>query len=473
MSLVEKVEQRINAVRLIQPQDTIIVAVSGGPDSVALLHVLYILSASYQWKLVIAHFNHMFRRDESDEEARFVQKIASNLKLPSEILQFDVPAFIKETNMNAQAAARLKRYEFLHDVAIKYHAQKIALAHHADDQAETIMMRMIRGTSGSGLSGIPERRIEKKVELIRPLLRIYKTEIENFCQENQFNYCVDSSNQKRTYFRNQIRMDVLPFLQSFNRQVNHSLNQLSDILTQEDEYMHIHTLEACKSIVSMHELHAGFSRIKFVQLPVAIQRRLIKWVISQLIMEHDVLDFQALERIRTAIHQTSKTTLQLNVHKHLTFYKEYDDVGFSKLPCTHQDYSYIVHIPQQKLTLIEARMIVQCELHNHYSQDANHFLSNHPNHAAYFDLEQVEFPLEIRNRRWGDRIQPSGLVGTKKVKDLFIDNKIPPSLRGKLPLLIDAKGQLLWIPFVRRSRHAFIQQSTKQILAISFHHSLD
>ncbi len=161
-SLSAKIERYIRDETLIEPGDGVVVAVSGGPDSVALLHLLFALSDRYGWRLVVAHVNHGFRGLESDREAELVSELAQRLGLPLASTYIDMPRYIEETGLNTQAAAREKRYAFLLDTAARYQARRIALAHHADDQAETVMMRMLRGTGPSGLAGIPIRRKEKK-----------------------------------------------------------------------------------------------------------------------------------------------------------------------------------------------------------------------------------------------------------------------------------------------------------------------
>ncbi|WP_260115400.1 tRNA lysidine(34) synthetase TilS [Paenibacillus hexagrammi] len=160
--LAAKVELNIREHQLIKRGNAVVVAVSGGPDSVALLHILFVLSGKYDWKLIVGHVNHSFRGAESDAEADYVAGLAAELGLPCEVGVIDMPAYIEEHGANTQAAAREKRYEFLHGVAARYKADCIALAHHADDQAETILMRLLRGTGPSGLAGMSERRSEKK-----------------------------------------------------------------------------------------------------------------------------------------------------------------------------------------------------------------------------------------------------------------------------------------------------------------------
>jgi tRNA(Ile)-lysidine synthase len=470
MNLVGKVEHRINEIKLIQPQDKIVVAVSGGPDSVALLHVLVQLSSIYEWKLLIAHVNHKFRGTESDLEAEFVRELAVSLQLPYEIAEIDVPTYMIQSSLNAQTAAREKRYEFLYQLASLHHAQKIALAHHADDQAETMIMRMIRGTSPTGLVAIPERRTEKKVELIRPFLRIYKTEVEAYCRENHFAFCVDSSNYKKTYFRNQVRLDVLPFLQTFNPQISKSLNQLSEIMLHEDEYMNRQAMEVIKSLVNWHQSNAEFSRKDFLELPIAIQRRAIKAVVQHILQENSILEYEAIERIRVAITQEDKSTKKLDFHKKIAFIREYDKIGFYANLQNSEEYVYVIAPSSTQFLIPEIHMEISVSWKTTDIQHQKIAFAEQEQfeQIAWFDARQICFPLEIRNRKPGDRIEPLGVSGTKKIKDLFIDAKIPPSWREKAPIVTDASGKVVWIPFIRRSKHALIHDETKDVVEIQF-----
>ena len=182
------------------PGDTMVVAVSGGPDSMALLHVLHRLSATESLSLVAAHVDHGFRGEESAKEAESVRQYAASLGIPCESTFIDMPAYIEESRMNGQAASREKRYDYLLGVAHTYGASRIALAHHADDQAETVLMRILRGTGLGGLAGISISRPEKNVELIRPFLRTYKADILRYCKLWAIPYSQDSSNGQRYLF---------------------------------------------------------------------------------------------------------------------------------------------------------------------------------------------------------------------------------------------------------------------------------
>ncbi|WP_108995001.1 tRNA lysidine(34) synthetase TilS, partial [Paenibacillus agaridevorans] len=193
-----------------QDGDTIIVAVSGGPDSMALLHMLHMLAVPKRLRTIAAHVNHGFRGEESAAELELVKRYAEKLGVPCETTTLALTTYIEENALNLQAAAREKRYAFLHEVAKRYGASRVALAHHGDDQAETVLMRVIRGAGLSGLSGIPAKRSENNVELIRPLLRMNKSDLLAYCEEGDIPYSTDSSNLERHYFRNTVRLDILP-----------------------------------------------------------------------------------------------------------------------------------------------------------------------------------------------------------------------------------------------------------------------
>jgi tRNA(Ile)-lysidine synthase len=462
IDLVAKVEQRIIKEKLADPGDVVVVAVSGGPDSVALLHVLFVLADPYGWKLVVAHVNHQFRGAESDAEASFVANLAAGMELSCEIGVIDVPAYIEETSLNGQAAAREKRYEFLHQVAAKYSAQRIAFAHHADDQAETVMMRILRGTGPSGLVGMPERRREKKVELIRPFLRIYKADIVNYCAQHQITYCKDSSNELRKYFRNQIRLDVMPMLKQYNEQLPESLNRLTDLMRAEDDFLAKEAEQVFRRITTFQQASCRIERCDFTELHVALQRRLIKLILNCLCLGMDRLDFTRIENIRELILQDQVSNQVMQVNEELYMVREYEAIQFQMFASTPKPYSYEVGLETSELSLPE----VEAKLHYSWMPVSSQETAAQFSFASdvFLDLDQLNLPLVVRNRRSGDRMEPYGLNGSKKVKDMFIDAKMPLSRRDAIPLLVDASGQVLWIAGFRRSKHALVGPDTERVL---------
>lgn len=449
-----------------QAGETIIVAVSGGPDSVALLHLLQRIAPNDGLRLVAAHVNHGFRGEESDREAELVQALCRELDVPCETAVIDMPGYIAATGLNAQAAAREKRYAFLHQIASRHGAKRIALAHHADDQAETVLMRIVRGTGPSGLAGIPVRRTEKNTELIRPLLRIYKMDLVNYCLRHALPYATDSSNASRKYARNRIRLDALPFLRQYNDQLPQALNRLAELARGEDDYLEQEAAGWFAKLAQPDQSGVGFvlDRGAFVQLHVALQRRLIKLILNYLSPENDSIDFGMTETVREAMVHEHPATLSLDVEKRVRFVREYDRLRFvgSKAEAAGP-YCYMLDGPGTELLIHEAGVIVTCSLEDSGKMSSGREIG--PGEAL-FDADALLFPLTIRNRRDGDRMKIAGLNGTKKVKDIFIDDKIPPSRRDKIAIVLDAEHNIVWIPGVRRSQYAPVCETSKRIARI-------
>ncbi|MFC3772369.1 tRNA lysidine(34) synthetase TilS [Paenibacillus sp. GCM10012303] len=472
MELLKQVDNAIRSDNLVEAGDRIVVAVSGGPDSMALLHVLFMLAKEREFELIAAHFNHGFRGEESDREADMVAGFAKRLGIACEVGSCDMPAYIAETGMNAQAAAREKRYSFLFETAAKVRAGTIALAHHADDQAETVLMRLLRGAGSSGLAGIPLRRSEKNLELIRPLLRIYKSELECHCAEYGLPVCRDSSNESRKYFRNQIRLDVLPFLRRYNDKLPESLNRLADTMRAEDEWMEAETQARFTELVTVERsgqrIGCSLESQRFIELPLALQRRLIKLILNYVFSEADLSDFARIETVRSAISRKRGESFTIDLHERLKLLRVYDTVRFVPSLPEFEPYVYAITAPDQALLLPEAGLVLECRLALAEQTEtlAVQAGGGIGTGEAYFDVDRVTFPLSVRSRQAGDRIAPLGLKGTKKVKDMFIDAKIPPDVRRTVPHVLDATGQILWIPGVRRSAHAPVTEQTARVLVM-------
>lgn len=466
--LVEQVRRIGHEEMLWSPGDCIVVAVSGGPDSVALLHILHHLAADPELNLhlVCAHVNHGFRGKESDAEAEVVREMARGLGIPFELGVFDVPAYMKETGHGTQLAAREVRYEFLHRVAAKYQAASIALAHHADDQAETVLMRILRGSGPSGLAGMRMKRHEKNVELIRPLLRIYKNDLIQMCGKSDIPYVIDSTNLLPKYARNAVRLDVLPFLGQYNSGLTDSLNRLAEVIGVEDDFMQLQAEQAYQELVLVEGGVFTFKLEPFIALHAALQRRLIKLILNYLPLGSEENDFIKIEAIRKGAIQDRPTTWSLDLGSGLRCIREYDTIRFvadaagsSGLP-----YTYLVeHFPAEVLV----PGTEHCLRFTRNGADMKPVsLDELGDKEAAFDADKLLYPLTVRSRLPGDFMKVIGLNGSKKVKDIFIDAKIPPSSRLQIPMVTDAEGRIIWIPGVRRSAIAVVSEHTSSVLRI-------
>lgn len=453
--------------RLWSPGDTVVVAVSGGPDSMALLHALHRLSGDEGLSLVAAHVDHGFRGEESAAEAETVKQFASMLGIPCEAALIDMPAYIAASGMNSQAASRERRYAFLHGVAHIYGAARIALAHHADDQAETVLMRVMRGTGIGGLAGIPISRTEKNVELIRPLLRTYKADILRYCDRWEIPHCQDSSNGQKHYFRNAVRLDILPYLSAHNPQLSQSLVRLAELAAAEDDWLAHETTLIFERDVRPHREGCQLNRKALLGLHVALQRRLIKLILNYIGLETETTSFESVETMRNAASERAAATWSFDVGNGIRFVREYDNLLFVRdgreKPFSDTGkggYAYAVARETSDLALPEAEASLSFE-------EAGGAASGQRPAGkleAWFDADAIRYPLTVRNRKPGDRMEVLGLNGTKKVQDMFVDDRIAPSLRETLPIIVDANGFLLWIPSIRRSALAPVTDSTRRIL---------
>ncbi|BBI30674.1 tRNA lysidine(34) synthetase TilS [Cohnella abietis] len=444
-----------------QGDSAVVAAISGGPDSMALLHILRAMAEEEPFRIIVAHVNHQFRGAESDAEAAMVGRLAAEWGLPFESAELNVPAYILDTGMNTQSAAREKRYEFLKQVAHKHSCSYLLTGHHADDQAETVLMRVIRGTGVSGLAGIPARRKDEQLELIRPLLRINKCELLDYCKRNGVPYAVDSSNVDRHYFRNAVRLDLLPLLEQYNPKLKESLVRLATMAAADDDYMQDQTLQAFKEKVTPYGEGFRLERRWFRGLHIALQRRLIKLILNCSANPRQMLDFQHVEEILTALVREHPTTTQLDIGDGWVLKREYDEVYIGQGFPSEVGFSYTITDTASEVLIEEAGQRVILEHLEGFIPYARSGLQE-----ASFDAGQIKFPIQIRSRMPGDLIQPYGLNGTKKVQDMFIDAKVPRSRRDKIPILVDGDNRVLWIPGMRRSSHALVTPNTRLTLLI-------
>ncbi len=464
MDVLGKLNRILEDEHLLQPGDHIVVAVSGGPDSTALLQLLFLLSGRWGWTLTAAHANHGFRPEESEREAAWVRAFAEERGIPVVYQELQVPAYLKQHGGNPQDAARLLRYRFLLETARRLGAGRIALAHHADDQAETVLMRLLRGTGISGLGGIPMRRMEQNVELVRPLLRITKNELLEELDRQDIGYCTDSSNTKLTYTRNRIRLEALPYLARFNPSVAQALNRLAGLASSDDDYLNREAEQAFRRMAQAVQGGLRLDRRDYATLHVALQRRVLKLILNYVSSGTEPQDFEEVERIRSGLLQEGKPNAVWQTGG-LRVVRAYDEVRVEQAEQISAGlaYCYTMEEADGELWIPEAscRLVFR-------TVPAAELISGPDGEQAFFDEDALRFPLTVRNRRDGDRMRPDGLNGSKKVKDIFIDHKVPQAVRERLPLLVDREEKVLWIPGLRRSGTAKVIDGTRRVVCVHY-----
>lgn len=474
---------------------TMVVAVSGGPDSMLLMHWLAEVRhlQDNPMQIIVAHVHHGFRLEESQQEALLVKQAAEELGLMFEMTQVDSPGYAKKHHLNPQAAARELRYAFLKSVANKYNSPAIALAHHADDQAETVLMHMLRGAGSSGLRGISWIREEEGIRYVRPFLHVRKQELVDWCQMRGIAYALDSSNQKRAYLRNRLRLDIMPLLEQENPRITEALVQLAETMAAEDDWQQQHTVELFRSHVhsfgvevkedtgalegTLKQQYQRFAmqytagclmkRDVFLSVHVALQRRLIKLILNYLFLEAEQADFSTIERLRLRITEP-KTTWREEAGNKVIAIREYDHIAWlsgrrdgaepASVHCHIERGSGEMFYSSYPSKIVWNEMAVR--------QMEPDFLGD--KFDAMFDADAIQWPISVRTRRQGDRMRVKGLNGSKKVQDMFVDAKVPSSLRDAMPIVEDASGQILWLPGIRRSDIALIGPATRSVVHIRF-----
>ncbi len=460
--LEDRVRRAIEQYHLFHEGDRIIVGVSGGLDSMVLLYLLNSFIQPFHLNLIVAHVNHGLREGESEREAEFVQSVASRWGLTFEYGKFDVREFQKRAGLSLEDAARRVRFKFFEKLLEKHQAQKIALGHHADDQVETILLRLLRGAGVKGLKGMLPIR-EGKV--VRPLLGIWREEIESFAKEKGIPYLIDSSNIQRDYLRNRIRLDLIPWIEKeYQPHFKKVLLRTSRILQIEDDFLEKEAEKAVQRLVKEEEDGFSFIFSDFQILHPALQWRVIERLlkISGFVEDGEKIGINQRRIFERLSYPSASFTIQLQ--EGLFIEKKYNLVFFKKgnvepLP------PFEVELRVPGLTYIkEIQREVQIEIND------REFLKEEiepSSSVALLDLQTIRFPLKIRNFRPGDRFQPLGMKGTQKVKEYFIDHKIPRTERSRIPLLISG-DRIVWIVGHRIDERFKITPETKEVLRVQF-----
>lgn len=455
------VAKQIQTYNLIEAGETVVAAVSGGPDSVALLHVLDRLRGQFGFKLVAAHLNHGFRGAEADADAAFVEELAGRLHLQAYIETRNVPKYSARLGLSAQAAAREIRYGFLSEVALKTGAGRVALGHHADDQAETILLHLLRGAGLGGLAGMQPIRDNF---YIRPLLDVKKREIEAYCRQHHLAARQDSSNLKRKYLRNRIRLELVPALEKkYNPNLTDALNRLGRICREEDEYLEKQSdaiFYRVRNGDASHGQSLVLDRDKLLDQPAALLRRVIRRAWFEICGSNDELGFSHIEQIMEIIRGGGGYR-QVNLPRGVTCKKNYGRLEFT-LHGEQEEGPFYQHqlkvpgitvIPEAGLS-IGARLLRPAEAGDPAALAPDEVL---------LDYESLATPLVVRRRLEGDRFAPLGLEGSMKLKKFFIDHKVPRYLRDRVPLVVSG-SDIVWVTGIRSGQRSKVTANTVSCL---------
>jgi tRNA(Ile)-lysidine synthase len=442
---------------MISEGDCVIVAVSGGPDSVCLLHILHELKDELNIRLVVAHFDHGLRSAEDESETAFVRDLAQSLKVPFETAKGRLLS--KRTRGSREEVARNARYAFLEKVRKKHKAQKIALGHNLNDQAETILMRLLRGSGPSGLTGIPPSR---DGSIIRPLIEIERQEIENYLKAKKLASVTDSSNLKTDYMRNKIRLEIMPLLEEQQPQLTRLLAQTAEILRDEDDYLE-QTAEAWvgKNIEILPQNALSMPIPYFLKLPVASRRRVIRLAIKDVKKDLRRISWDHIEAIQR-LAQAEKPQAALNLPGRLTVRRTYGHLILSaSMKRKPKPFHYRLDEPGAYDLREIGRSISFEEIKNRRD-----LRLRGSKWTALLDAETLRFPLTLRSFKAGDKFIPFGMKGHKKLKDFFVDLKLPLEQRYLTPILC-WNDKPVWVCGFRIDDRFKVTSDTKRVMKVT------
>ena len=459
--------QTIREERLFTPRQHLLVAISGGPDSVALLSLLAKLAASWRLKLTAVHFNYQLRGSESDDDEAFVSAFCRDRDIPLLIRR---PVLVKGKRQSSlQALARDARYAAMKSIAFEVGADRIVVGHTANDQAETVLMWMLRGAGLTGLAGMPFMR---EAVIVRPLLAVSRDEILEYLRQEGLQYRKDSSNDSARFLRNRIRRELVPVMEHIAPATVRLLQRQASLLREDERYLEQLARDLYASLVRP-DVSGGqrFDRQAFAVIPAALQRRIVRMLLRK--ADHAERAPQARvvdDVLRFILHPTDRLRLTL---RHARVLRDGDAIVVNfleraqSIPSISAEESRLLEVPVPVPSTVYwpgTKQEIQVQV---TMRQAAEQLVKHPTRdCAVFDADRVSGPLLIRGWRAGDRFYPVGMGGkSKKLQDFFMDMKIRRQERGRIPLLVAPEG-ILWVVGRRQDeRFRVREESTRCLVA--------
>ena len=506
LSLEQRVKNFIQAHNLVERKDCLLLAVSGGPDSTCLLDILVRLKDELGIRLHVAHLDHQLRGAESRADAGYVAEMAQRLGVPATIERRDVKAYQAEQHLSLEEAAREVRYRFLADTASTVGAGRVAVGHTIDDQVETILMHLVRGTGTRGLGGLKPCTVRqlppdgKRLTVVRPLLELYRRETVDYCRSHQLEPRIDTSNLSPLPLRNRIRLKLLPLLKSYNPRVVEALLRTTSIAADELAFLDEETARLWDSVAQRHGDVILLDKESFGRLHPALKRHLLRASILELLGSLKDIETRHIEEIMAALNKPAGK--QISLPGGLIFSIEYDKYLLGSDPAVLSPFpilegEFALKIPgetqlpgwQIEATIIDReQMIEKDEGFNtrwfiRGSLKGQSPFTNYSSPSplkergikgvrlmdnlftAYFDLDKTGDKLIVRPRKRGDRFQPLGLSQPKKLGEFMIDAKIPRVWRGRVPV-VSSPEHILWLVGWRIDERVKVTDNTKKVLRL-------
>jgi tRNA(Ile)-lysidine synthase len=484
------VRQAIERYNLLLPGDSVVVGVSGGPDSVSLLHVLLALSDELGLTLHVAHLNHRLRGAESEADAAFVRELATSCGLKCTVDEVEVSALAARLGLGEEEAARQARYAFLAQVARQLQADAVAVGHNADDQAETILMHLLRGSGLDGLRGMAPRTVlsEPALTLIRPLLGVPRAAIELYCRENHLQPRFDRSNLDRTFFRNRLRLEILPALEEIAPGTRQRLRQLAELAAADFDLLQGMLDEVWPALlIEVSDEALALDLQAWRDLPLGLRRRALRRAAFQLRPSLRDFGFAQVEAARE-IAETGATGARASLPGQLSLTVSYERLWISGTDHTPDPPEAWPELPPGATILLH--IPGRTQLPGDWSLEAAFLppgdrvrdaaLHNEDPWKGFFDADCAGTDLVLRTREPGDRFQPLGLAGhSASVSDFMINERIPAAWRGRIPILARAartetdSGDILWIVGFRLDERVRVRRRTRRLLHLTVNRPAD
>jgi tRNA(Ile)-lysidine synthase len=456
--LIQKVLEAIKTHNMLTYGDRVVVAVSGGPDSICLLHILHGLREEFNLILYAAHVNHCLRGEEANKDEEYVKEFCRSLQIECFSRKIDINKLAEERGLSTESAAREARYEFFDELLHKLKAQRIALAHNANDQAETVLMRIMRGAGMEGIIGI--KAVRENI-FIRPLINIKRESIEGYCEGNKLSPRIDKTNHESIYTRNKIRLELIPYIkENFNSDIVEVLNRLADNLSRDNDYLENIVNEKFKSYCGRKGEKVIIDKEAFGEHEAVITR-ILRLSIFEL--KGNLYNIEKVHIYDLINLQKSGTGKRITLPGNVVGYNNYESIelSLSKTYVNNElEREYTLNI-NEEIYIEEFNLRISARI-----IDKNEKIDfKEKTNVKYFDCDKMQGNITIRRRKNGDRFTPFGMKGSKKLKDFFMDLKIPQDERDRIPLVCFGEN-IAWIVGYRMSDNYKVDKTARNILEV-------
>lgn len=440
-----KAYSAVKKYNMLQQNDTVVVGLSGGADSTALLHFLLSVREELNLRIIACHINHMLRGDEADGDENFVRKICNENSVELRVLRVDVNKEAQKRKIGTEECGRQIRYEFFEKTAAEFNA-KIATAHTASDNAETVIFNMTRGCGIKGLCGIPPVRDN----IIRPLIEVTRTEIEEYCRTNGYDFVTDSTNLERDYTRNKIRLDVIPVLKNINPSLESTIARMSTQMRQNEKFI----TDCAEKSLAEAETPSGYKTAILSRL----DDTLLSVALSLLVKKHNIIpEAKHIELIKKIVYNSGAVNLKNNI-------TAVSKQGFLRIISSvqHQENEIISYTNQNLITINNKKisiLLMNIDEFNKYKKINNLVFNNS------MDYDTIPFNRVFRTRKSGDVFTLPKRNITKSLKKYFIELKVPQEKRDEI-ILFASGSDILWIEGIGVSKKYGVSTDTKKVLVL-------